>query len=42
MRQKLDEDKQKLEQIKGKKLGELSNIGIADKYKAELSRKKIQ
>ena len=42
VRQKQDADKRKLEQIRGKKLNELKDIGIADKYQAELATKKIE
>lgn len=41
VRQKLDAEKRKLEQIKKRKLTHLEEVGIEDKYKAELARKKI-
>jgi len=41
VRQKLEDERQKIERIKGKKLGELKGIDIPDKYQAELAKKKI-
>jgi len=42
VRQKQDSEKRKLESIRQRKLGELKEIGINDKYKAELAKKKIE
>lgn len=41
VRQELDDEKARLEQIKQKKLGELKGLGISEKYTAELAKKKI-
>lgn len=41
VRQKIEEEKRKIEAIKQKKLNELNNLEIPDKYKAELAKKKI-
>ena len=41
VREKLDEGRTKMEKIKDEKLKELGSIGIPNKYKAELTRKKI-
>jgi hypothetical protein len=41
VRQKLESEKQALEKIKEKKLGQLKSLGISDKYASELARKKI-
>lgn len=41
VRQQLDEEKSRLDQIKKKKLTELQHLGISDKYTAELAKKKI-
>lgn len=41
VRQKIEEEKRKIEAIKNKKLQELNNLEIPDKYKAELAKKKI-
>lgn len=41
VRQKIDEERHKIEHIKEKKLDELKKIGIEDKYQAQLARKKI-
>ncbi len=42
MRENLNAQKRKLEKIKEKKLGLLGELGINEKYKAELSKKKIE
>lgn len=42
VRQKMAEEKRKLEQIKERKLNELDQLGIDGKYKAELAKKKIE
>lgn len=41
MRQKMEDEKAKLEAIKRRKLGELQGLGIQEKYQAELAKKKI-
>lgn len=41
MRQKIEEERVKVENIKKKKLDDLKNIGIADKYQADLAKKRI-
>lgn len=41
VRQNLENERKRLEQIKDHKLGELKHLGISDKYQADLSRKKI-
>ena len=41
VRQKLEDERKKIERIKGKKLGELQGLSIPDKYQAELAKKKI-
>lgn len=41
VRQKIEEERLKVENIKKKKLDDLKNIGIADKYQADLSKKRI-
>ena len=41
MRQKQEDEKKKLEDIKTKKLTTLQGLGVPDKYQAELNRKKI-
>lgn len=41
VRQKIDEERNKIETIKEKKLNDLKKIGIEDKYQAQLARKKI-
>ncbi len=41
VRTKIEEEKRKIEAIKNKKLQELNNLEIPDKYKAELAKKKI-
>lgn len=41
VRQSQEDEKRRLEQIKHRKLGELKNIGISDKYTADLNKKKI-
>ncbi len=41
VRQKIEEEKRKIEAIKNKKLSELNGLDIPDKYKAELAKKKI-
>lgn len=42
VRQKLEEEKMKVEGIKQRKLGELKKLGIHDKYQHDLAKKKIQ
>ena len=42
VRQKMAEEKRKLERIKDDKLNELEHLGIVGKYKAELAKKKIE
>jgi hypothetical protein len=41
VRQNLENERKRLEQIKHNKLSELQHLGISDKYQADLSRKKI-
>lgn len=41
IRQKIDEERRKIEAIKQKKLGELNTLNIPEKYTAELAKKKI-
>ncbi len=41
MRQRQEDEKRKLEEIKVKKLTNLGELGVPDKYRAELNRKKI-
>lgn len=41
VREKLENERQKLEEIKARKLKQLENIGIPEKYNAELMKKKI-
>jgi hypothetical protein len=41
VRSKIEEEKRKIEAIKHKKLEQLNNLEIPDKYKAELAKKKI-
>ena len=41
VRQKIEDERVKVEKIKAKKLGDLKDIGIADKYQADLSKKRI-
>lgn len=41
VRQRLEDERLKVEGIKQDKLGQLDNLGIESKYKAELARKKI-
>lgn len=41
VRQKIEEERRKIEAIKQKKLQELHQLEIPDKYKAELAKKKI-
>ena len=41
VRQKLEDEKKKIERIKDKKMGELKGLDIPGKYQAELARKKI-
>ena len=41
VRQKVDDERRKIEAIKNKKLDQLNNLSIPDKYKAELAKKKI-
>ncbi|CAI2365973.1 unnamed protein product [Moneuplotes crassus] len=41
VRQNLENERKRLEEIKHSKLGELKTLGISDKYQADLSRKKI-
>jgi hypothetical protein len=42
VRQKIDDERTKIEAIKDKKLHDLKNLNIEDKYTAQLARKKIQ
>lgn len=41
VRSKLAEDRMKIESIKARKLDEINELGIEEKYKAELAKKKI-
>ena len=41
VRQKIEEERRKIQAIKEKKISELDNLSIPDKYKAELAKKKI-
>lgn len=41
MRQKIEEERRKIEAIKQRKLQELRDLEIPEKYQAELARKKI-
>jgi len=41
VRNKLAEDRLKIESIKARKLEEISQLGIEEKYRAELAKKKI-
>lgn len=41
VRQKLEEDRQKLEAIKQQKLNNIAELGIEKKYQYELAKKKI-
>lgn len=41
VRQKIDEERRKIEAIKMKKLNELNELNIPEKYTAELAKKKI-
>lgn len=41
VRQKLEDDRLKVEAIKQKKLGTIQNLGIESKYQYELAKKKI-
>jgi hypothetical protein len=41
VRQELDDEKIRIAEIKGRKLGELKGLGISEKYTAELAKKKI-
>ena len=41
VRSKIEEEKRKIEAIKQKKLEDLNQLEIPDKYKAELAKKKI-
>lgn len=41
MRQKLEEDRLKVEGIKQRKLNELQDLGVEQKYQYELAKKKI-
>ena len=42
VRQKLEDERRKIEAIKEKKLDQLKTLDIPDKYQAELARKKIK
>jgi hypothetical protein len=42
VRQKIDEERNKIQAIKEKKLKDLTSLGIEEKYTAQLARKKIQ
>lgn len=41
VRQNLENEKKRLEQIKGDKLKEIQSLGISEKYQADLAKKKI-
>jgi hypothetical protein len=41
VRQKLEDDRLKVEAIKQKKLGQIQDLGIENKYQYELAKKKI-
>lgn len=41
MRQKIEEERQKVERIKHQKLQTLKEIGIAEKYQTDLAKKRI-
>lgn len=41
IRQRLEDERSKVEGIKQRKMVELNDLGISDKYKAELAKKKI-
>jgi len=41
IRQRLEDERLKVEGIKQRKMVELDDLGISDKYKAELAKKKI-
>lgn len=41
IRQRLEDERMKVEGIKQRKMNELNDLGISDKYKAELAKKKI-
>jgi len=41
VRQKIEEERLKVENIKKKKLQDLAAVGIADKYQADLAKKRI-
>jgi len=41
VRQKLDDERKKIEAIKARKIQELKGLDIPEKYQAELARKKI-
>jgi len=41
VRQKIEDERRKIEAIKQKKLGELNGLSIPEKYTAELAKKKI-
>ena len=41
IRQSQEEERRRLEQIKNRKLGELENLGISQKYTADLAKKKV-
>ena len=41
VRQKIDDERRKIEAIKAKKLTELTGLDIPEKYTAELAKKKI-
>ena len=41
VRQKIDDERKKIESIKNKKLDQLNGLSIPEKYKAELAKKKI-
>jgi len=41
VRQKLEDDRLKVEAIKQKKLGQIQDLGIEQKYQYELAKKKI-
>ena len=41
VRQRLEDERLKVERIKKGKLGGLKQLGIADKYQADLNKKRI-
>lgn len=41
VRQKIQDERDKIEKIKSKKIDQLNNLSIPEKYKAELAKKKV-